>query len=616
MPERIAYRFLRDGHSQEQVIRFGELDLAARAAAVRLGAYCRPGDRVLILLKPGLDYVIGFLGCLYAGAIAVPAYPPGATNKLDRLDNIILDCDPAVAIVGQDDIPAVAARLSAAAGDAQDPSAPALPNLPLLDVSQLDLAWAADWRPAVRGADDIAFLQYTSGSTGHPKGVIVSHGNLVHNAETTRVVFGTDPDSHIVSWLPPYHDMGLVGGILHSLYIGFPATLMAPIHFLQRPLRWLQAVSRYRATISGGPNFAYELCVRKIGEQDMEALDLSHWRTAFNGAEYVRAHTLEAFAHKFARCGFRAQAPSPCYGLAEATLLVTGCAPGAHAVMRDFDALRLEDNQASPVPARENGETADPVAMLLADATAHARVRTLVGSGRGAPGAEPFICDPESEQRLEDGRVGEICVVGGSVAQGYWRRPDATAQAFRSGDASATGRYFRTGDLGFLMDGELFVTGRIKDLIIVNGVNHHPGDIESTLLRVDDSFRPDGSAAFSIELNDTERVVVIQEIERRALRRLDPPAVCEAIRAAIWQQHRLAQPLVALVFGGTLPRTSSGKVRRRQCGAVFGPLLQRLTDGAPATGPDELALEKRLVIAEIDGRRIVVSAPDAETVPI
>lgn len=587
MPDHVAYRFLRDGRGDEDVITFGGLDIAARAMAVALGAHCRPGDRVLILLKPGLDYVIAFMGCLYAGLIAVPAYPPGATSKLDRLDGILTDCSPRAAITGTGEVADIAGRLAAIS-----------PGAVVIDPATIDRAIADDWRPIAGRADDIAFLQYTSGSTGQPKGVIVTHGNLVHNAHSIASVFGTDSDSHIVSWLPPYHDMGLVGGILNSLYIGFPATLMAPIHFLQRPLRWLQAVSRYRATISGGPNFAYELCVRKIGEQDMEGLDFSHWRTAFNGAEYVRAATIEAFARKFARCGLRPDAIAPCYGLAEGTLLVTGNSPGRRPVQRDFDALRLEENRAETAAAAAPG---DP------------RVRTLVSSGRPAPDSAPFICDPESELRLPDGEVGEICIVGGSVAQGYWRRADATAQSFRR---SADGACFRTGDLGFLLDGELFVTGRIKDLIIVNGVNHHPGDIESTVLRIDDAFRPDGSAAFALELDQAERVVVVQEVERRALRRLEIAEICRSIRAALWEHHRLAAPLIVLTFGGALPRTSSGKVRRQQCRSLFSPPLLRLAAGMSPTAVDGSGLDKRIIAVEIGGEMVIDHVADTEVMEI
>jgi acyl-CoA synthetase (AMP-forming)/AMP-acid ligase II len=312
----------------------------------------------------------------------------------------------------------------------------------------------------------------------------------------------------------------------------------------------------------------------------------------------VRAATTEAFARKFARCGLRPEAIAPCYGLAEGTLLVTGNSPGWLPVQRDFDALRLEDNRAETATAAAPG---DP------------RVRTLVSSGRPAPDCAPFICDPESDLRLPDGEIGEICIVGGSVAQGYWRRPEATAQSFRR---SADGRYFRTGDLGFLLDGELFVTGRIKDLIIVNGVNHHPGDIESTVLRIDDAFRPDGSAAFAIELDGAERVVVVQEVERRALRRLDVADVCRAVRTALWEHHRLARPLIALTFGGTLPRTSSGKVRRQQCRSLFSPLLLRLAAGLPPTAADGSGLDKRIIAVEIDGEMVMDHVADTEVMEI
>lgn len=592
IPDQLAYRFLQDGRDNELTITFAQLDIAVRAASATLQRYCAPGDRVLILLKPGLDYVIGFLGCLYAGLIAVPAYPPGATKTLDRLDGILGDCRPAAALTTREDIAAIRARLAEIA-----------PATQVLDLSQLDHATASNWQPATVTRNDVAFLQYTSGSTGNPKGVIVTHGNLLHNSQSIHENFSTHTRSHNVSWLPPYHDMGLIGGILQSVYIGFPSTLIAPIHFLQRPLRWLQAISKHAGTISGGPNFAYELCVKKIKEEELAGLDLSSWAVAFNGAEHVRAQTIEAFHNKFARCGFKTSSVFPCYGLAEGTLLVTSDRAGRDPVIRHFHAALLEDNRAEPVPAAFVAEAPE------------LRVRTLVSSGRGIPGHEPFIGDPETEERLADGRVGEICVVGDSVANGYWQRPESTAAAFRTArpEQTAHGNFFRSGDLGFLLDGELYVTGRLKDLIILNGVNHHPGDIESTVFRVAESFRPDGSAAFSVELDDSEQLVIAQEVERRALKHLEVPRILAEIKAELWQQHRVAQPVILLVFGGTLPRTSSGKVRRQECRRLFEALIRELHAGLQT---DADGVSKKIVAAELGGQVLLDTTLSSQTLEV
>ncbi len=573
-PEHVAYRFLRDGRDDEEVLTFAVLDRMVRALAVSIRRHCVPGDRALLLIKPGLDYVIAFLGCLHAGVIAVPAYPPGSTKTLNRLDAIIHDCEPRIALSTGDDVPVVTERLSEIA-----------PDVDVVDVRAVDPA-AADGRSADDGRTcDIAFLQYTSGSTGSPKGVIVSHANLVRNSTAINEVFATSRDGHVVSWLPPYHDMGLVGGILQSMFVGCTSTLMSPLHFLQRPLRWLQAISRHRATISGGPNFAYELCLRKISEADLAQLDLSCWQVAFNGAEPINARTVAAFNEKFSRCGLSAETMTPCYGLAEATLLATGSKAFEAAVIRQFDASQLELGRAQECP---EGQESGPRSR---------RVRALVSCGRGAAGATPFVCDPESGRRLGDGEVGEICVVGGSVAQGYWRKPDATAASFLDSDSlDPQQRRFRTGDLGFLLDGELYVSGRIKDLIIVHGSNHHPADIEHSVLPLDPGFRPDGAAAFGLSIDDVERAVVVQEVERRALRNLDVAEVVAKIRVQLWQQHSLTTPAVVLVLAGSLPRTSSGKVRRHECRRQFAAIVRE--QDIHASGPE---LARRIVALEVGG---------------
>ncbi|MEQ9728143.1 fatty acyl-AMP ligase [Pseudomonas sp. WHRI 8822A] len=581
-PDRLAYRFLADGEDS-LTITFAELDTAVRALAALLQARYSPGERVLILLRPGLGYVTAFMGCLYAGLVAVPAYPPGATKTLGRLEGILDDCQPVAALVAGGDVREIAVSLAAVA-----------PQTDILDLDNLDKRHAESWQPVVGQRSDPAFLQYTSGSTGNPKGVIISHGNLIHNSQCISDTFGICADSHIGSWLPPYHDMGLIGGILQALYVGCPATLMTPIAFLQRPLRWLQMISRYRVTVSGGPNFAYELCARKVRDEDLQALDLSCWAVAYNGAEQVRARTLHAFADKFAACGLQAGALFPCYGLAEGTLLVTGNGLARGALVRSFHADLLEHNRAVPLAVGQPAE---------------GRLRTLVSSGRPTRGVEPFICDPDSERRLSDGQVGEICIVGHSVSAGYWRRPDSTAEAFRPAHVQQTPwpRFFRTGDLGFMLEGELYVSGRVKDLIILNGVNHHPGDIECSVLRAHEGFRPDGAAAFSIDMDDGERLVVVQEVERRAVRGLDVAKVLGEIRAALWQQHRLAQPWLLLVSGGTLPRTSSGKVRRQDCRRLFGAYLLALAAG------EAVPLQQRVIAVEQGGQlRVEQGSPQRE----
>lgn len=579
-PDALAYRFLLDGNDNEALLDYAGLEQRARAVAASLQQDCAQGSRVLLLLAPGFDYIASFFGCLKAGMVAVPAYPPSTSKILDRLDAIIRDCQPAAAITSGEHLEAVCQRLQHAA-----------PGARLLAAEAITPDGASDWRPVTVAREDLAFLQYTSGSTGDPKGVMISHANLLHNSATIQRHFDNRRDSHVVSWLPPYHDMGLIGGILQSAFVGCATTLLTPIHFLQRPVRWLRAVSRYQATASGGPNFAFELCVRKIKDSELEGIDLSSWEVAFNGAENVRAATLEAFEQRFAALGFRRSASFPCYGLAEGTLLATSSGARRGAVVRDFDARLLEDNLAAPV----------------APSAASQIGRALVSSGHGLPGEEPCILDPLSDDLLPQGRVGEICIRGASVAGGYWGRPEASAEVFGRDDHGRP--LFRSGDLGFILDGELYVTGRCKDLIILNGVNHHPGDIEASVCREQSCFRPDGSAAFAIELDDGERVVVAQEMERRALRELDLGEVLAGIRASLWQQHRLSQPLIVLLQGGSLPRTSSGKVKRQECRRVLGALLRNLlAEGGGEAGEGETIARSRVIAVESAGKLLDVAA--------
>ncbi|HEV2145780.1 MAG TPA: amino acid adenylation domain-containing protein [Longimicrobiaceae bacterium] len=538
---RKAYTFLVDGKLQEEHAAYGELDRRARAVAARLQALGARGERALLLYPPGLEYVRALLACFYAGVIAVPVYPPRRNKPTPRLESILADCRPTLALTTPG-LAAEAARLTELM--------PELARVRWLATEAVEDAAAGGWRdPRVHG-DDVAFLQYTSGSTAAPKGVMVSHANLLHNFRVIEALTGYTPEDRSVIWLPPYHDMGLIGGILQPMYTGYWAALMAPAAFVQRPARWLEAVTRYRATTSGGPNFAYDLCVHSVTPEDRERLDLSSWKLAFNGAEPVRHETLEAFTRTFGPQGFRREAFYPCYGLAEGTLMVTGSrTPEAPPVLA-VDADALAGHRVAPA---EEGRGAT----------------RLVGCGRVAPEQEVRIVDSATLRECAADRVGEIWVRGSSVAQGYWERAEETARTFGARLAeSGDGPFLRTGDLGFLAEGELYVTGRVKDLVIVRGRNHYPHDIEQTAARAHPALRPGGSAAFGTEHAGEERLVVVQEVGRHCTA-ADLEEIAAAVRAAVAEEHELQVHAVALVKSGGVPKTSSGKVQRLGCRADF-----------------------------------------------
>ena len=594
-PDRCVYTFLLDGEEEGPRLTYAELDTRARAIAALLARSGTPGDRALLLYPPGLDFITAFFGALYAGMIAVPAYPPGSKRTLPRLRAIYRDAQPTVALTteaNRDRFAKAAARL------------PELAEIRWLTTDTVADASADEWRPPSLGGDPIAFLQYTSGSTADPKGVSVSHGNLLHNEEMIRQAFGQSPESVIVGWLPLYHDMGLIGNVLQPLYVGATCVLMSPAAFLQQPRRWLAAIGRYRATTSGGPNFAYDLCVRRIDASEKAGLDLSSWRLAFNGAEPVRSHTLERFAREFAVCGFEAEAFYPCYGLAEATLFVSGRSrvPAPLPVHETFSEAALESHRA---------EAALPSAG-----------RTLVGCGQAWLGQEVAIADPESCRRLAEDAVGEIWVAGPSVARGYWRQPEVTARDFGARLAGETdaGEFLRTGDLGFLHDGELFITGRLKDLLIVRGRNHYPQDIELTAEESHEALRPGCSAAFAVD--DDERLVVALEVERRAMAATRGAAaaetVADAVRQAVAEAHEVQIHEVVLLRFGAIPKTSSGKIQRHACrDAYLGGTLPAIgrsalaasaeADGAPSDSAGELGRRDLLALAEADRRPLAES---------
>ncbi|MEE8584226.1 MAG: amino acid adenylation domain-containing protein, partial [Acidobacteriota bacterium] len=532
------YTFLDGQGLEQQSLTYRQLDQQARAIAVLLAERGWSGQRLLLLYPPGLDFVAAFMGCLYAAAVAVPAYPPRlgrSARGLSRLQSILQDCRPAALLSSAD----FAQRLFKAAPGS------GLHDLPLVATDSADLDLAQAWkRPAIDG-DTLAFLQYTSGSTSSPKGVMLSHSNLLHNEEMIRSAFGQSRRSRVVSWLPPYHDMGLIGGVLQPLYAGASCLLMPPLAFLQKPVRWLEAVSRYRATTSGGPNFAYDLCVRRVTEKEKRELDLSSWQVAFNGAEPVRAGTLERFSQAFRECGFRPQAHLPCYGLAEATVFVSGAAIAEAPAQLGLDASKLERGEVCP--ADSGG-------------------RKLVSCGRTGAGHEIRIVDPETSRPCLENQVGEIWIRGPSLASGYWNRPLETDRSFQArlqGDRGP-GPFLRSGDLGFLHPSGLYVTGRLKDLIILRGRNLYPQDIERTVERSHPALQPGAAAAFSVEAEDEERLVVVQELQRSG-RRADQDEVRQAMRQAVAEEYEVQLHDAVLVLPGRVPRTSSGKVRRQAC---------------------------------------------------
>ncbi|HEX3656279.1 MAG TPA: fatty acyl-AMP ligase [Pirellulales bacterium] len=533
-PDRTAYTFI-EADGSRQSLTYGQLDAKARALASRLLDVAAPGDRALLVYPQGLDFIVALAGCFYAGVTAVPTYPPHAKRPepaLSRLAAIIDDSCPSVILATAELREALEPRLA--------------PGLPMLATDTLELSPGAAWHSLrLRQSSDLAMLQYTSGSTGTPRGVMLTHANLLANLRLIQQAFGTSSSSTGVFWLPFYHDMGLVGGVLETLYCGGHSLFFAAQAFVQSPIRWLETISCERATISGAPNFAYEECLRRITPEQCAGLDLSHWRLAFCGAEPVRPATLRQFAAKFAGCGFRQEALYPCYGLAEATLLVSG-GP-------------LKDSDKSP-PLENPAAGTHPV----------------VSCGPAIGGQQVIVVDPESRLEVSVGAIGEVWVAGHCVADGYYNQPEATQATFHATLAdSGEGPFLRTGDLGFLRDGELYITGRLKDMIVVDGRNHFPQDIEQTVEGCHPSILPGGCGAFGVEIDGVERVVVTAEIDRHARRdhsrgeQAGTQQVLHAIRRSVAERHAVEVYQTVLVDPRTLPRTTSGKMRRHSCRDAF-----------------------------------------------
>nr|AQA28568.1 acyl-CoA synthase [Nostoc sp. UIC 10110] len=542
-PDQTAYIFLQNGETETDRLTYQELELRARTIAAYLHSLGVQGERALLLYPPGLEFITAFFGCLYASVVAVPAYPPRRNQKLSRLQAIASNADVKVVLTTA----SLLNNIEALFADEQD-----LNNLHCIASDNIISDLELDWEPLEISKEALAFLQYTSGSTGTPKGVMISHGNLLHNSDCIKQSFELTPDSVSVTWLPSFHDMGLIDGIIQPLYTGFLGVLMPPASFLQQPIRWLQALSHYQATHCGGPNFAYELCAAKITPEQVENLDLSNWSSAYSGAEPVRRETMEQFAAKFAPCGFHAKFFYPCYGLAENTLMVSGGTITDEPVYSTVKADALEQNLV--VETSEDNE----------------RVRHLVGCGHSHLGTKIVIVDPESLIPCIPNRVGEIWVSSPSVAQGYWKQTEQTEETFKAYLADTKeGPFLRTGDLGFLRDDELFVTGRIKDVIIIRGQNHYPQDIELTTEKSHPALSPGGGAAFAVDLNGQERLVIVQEVKRSYLKTLDFSEVLGNIRQAVTNEHSLQIFALVLIKPASIPKTSSGKIKRHACRLGF-----------------------------------------------
>ncbi|TCP54485.1 amino acid adenylation domain-containing protein [Tumebacillus sp. BK434] len=542
-PSQLAYRFLVEDEAVEYS--YALLDQKARALGALLQSMGASGERALLLYPPGPEYVVAFFGCLYAGVVAVPAYPPRQNGNLSRLVAVASDARAAFALTTDEIHNTIERRFA---------DTPGLQTMRLLATDHLDGSLALAWQHPGADASSLAFLQYTSGSTSAPKGVMLTHGNLLHNLGLIHQNFGIADGTKGVLWLPPFHDMGLIGGVLQPLYGGYEMTLMPPVSFIQKPLRWLETISRLGATLGGGPNFAYDLCVQKIAPEVRDTLDLSHWETAFTGAEPIRPETLERFSDCFAPCGFRKEAFYPCYGLAEGTLFVTGGVKQTAPLTLALDGEALEQNKVRPAAAVTE------------------QTRRLVGCGSPErTDQRVHIVHPDTFTVCAEEEVGEIWVGGRSVAQGYWEAPDKTQETFAARLATGEGPFLRTGDLGFLLEGELFVTGRLKDLIIIRGRNHYPQDLEFTVSEAHIAVPAGAGAAFSVEADGEERLVIVSEVER-AHRKGNLAEVAAAIRQKIAEQHELQAYGIVLIKPASIPKTSSGKIQRHAC-------RQRFLDG-------------------------------------
>ncbi|MGB2924980.1 MAG: fatty acyl-AMP ligase [Limnothrix sp.] len=543
-PDQLAYSFVSGEATNITSFTYRELEARVKAIAAHLQSIIEPGDRVLMVFpySAGLEFVTSFYGCLYAGAIAVTINPSKNDDALDKLLERVESCSAKVIMTTAEVLDYFKGKL------AKNPLktvgiASKFSHLELVAMDKIDPSKAEVWQAPDINAETLAFLQYTSGSTGKPKGVMVTHGNVIGNSESIRHAFEHTPDSIMGSWLPIFHDMGLIGGVIQPLYVGFPSILMSPVELIQKPSLWLETISEHKITTSGGPNFAYDLVARQVDPKQLKNLDLSSWKVAFSGAETVRAATLKKFAKVFESYGFKQDYFYPCYGMAEATLFISGGAVAIAPKIQYMEPEALQENRA----------------VISADSN-----HGIVSCGKTWLDDQILIVDPEAKTTLEDGKVGEIWAAGSGIGKGYWKQPTATEETFNAyvGDK---GPFLRTGDLGFVKDGELYITGRMKEVMILWGRYRYPQDIEATVEKCHPALRPSLGAAFSIEAEDDERLVVVHEVERSHIRNLKVEEIVSAIRQAIYEEHTVEVYAIALIRTASMPKTSSGKIQRRGC---------------------------------------------------
>lgn len=540
---RTAFTMAADGLTVDDEVSYQALADRARAVAAMLESRTAVGDRILLLYPPGLDFIAGFLGCLMAGCIAVPAYPPRRTQRAERVMTIAADCAASLALTVASMTETLADKV---AGDGR------VPPLPLVATDRLAPVPSRDGGRADPATQPIALLQYTSGSTGDPKGVVITHNNLVENAAAIETMMGFERSSVLVSWLPNFHDMGLITSVVLPLYTGFTAHFMPPAAFVRRPMAWLQRISEAKASHAGCPNFGYDLCVEKVTAGEVATLDLSHWRVALNGAEPVQARTLQAFAARFRPSGFDIGAFRPCFGMAESTLYVTGGGPIPQPTLLPVDADALKaDRLEEPVSAD--------------------RTKVLVGCGAPPDRVTIRIADPATLRDLGQGAIGEVWLAGPSVGDGYWGKPEVSTTTFqaRLADAPDGQTYLRTGDLGFLKDRQLFVTGRIKETLILRGQTMYPLDFEVVAADADPALAPGQAAAFALVHDGVDQLAVAVEVRRETMRRIDPDAVCARVRGAIVTEFDIDPVAILLLPPLTLPKTSSGKTQRGVCRTLY-----------------------------------------------